>query len=206
MNPPKDPILAAILSVLMPGLGQFYCHQWVRGCLFLAGTFFLVMLAGPLGILVWVWGIFDAYRIAKSLQGYAYTGEGPVIELNRLRLPSVDLRKALPFIGIPLGVVALLLLVAVIVTLRSGLWDSGGSSEEAIRQLIEKIENYKSETGSYPDSLQALIDPTDPIEKKQILDRWGNLYVYRAGEKGFELFSAGKDGQPGTADDVQHRP
>ena len=204
MNPPKDPILAAILSLLIPGLGQFYCQQWMRGCLFLAGAFFLAILAGPLGIIVWIWGIFDAYRIAKALGGSTYTSEGPVIEATKLRLPPIDFRQALPFVGIPLGVVTLLVLVSAIMIFRSGLWKVGGS-EENLQKLVEKIENHKSETGYYPNSLETLIDPTDPIEKKQILDQWGNLYIYRSGEKGFDLLSAGEDGRPGTADDVQHR-
>lgn len=204
MNPPKDPILAAILSVLMPGLGQFYCQQWMRGFLFLAGAFLLTILAGPLGLIVWLWGIFDAYRIAKTLQGGTYTSEGPVIEMSKLRFPKVDISRALPFIGIPLGVVALLALVATIVVFRSSLWKAGGT-EETLQKLIERIENYKAQTSSYPDSLESLIDPTDPIEKKQILDRWGNVYIYRSTAKGFDLISAGKDGLPGTADDVRHR-
>ncbi len=201
MNPPKDPVLAAILSVIIPGLGQLYCRQWTRGIMFLVGALFLTILVPLLGILVWVWGIIDAYRTARALEGYADTGEGPVIEINKLRFPSVDFRKALPFIGIPLGIVALLVLVVAIVTFRSGLWNAGGSGE-GLRKLIEKIENYKAKTGSYPASLETFIDPTDPIEKKQILDPWGNLYIYRPTEKGFDLFSAGRDGQPGTTDDV----
>jgi hypothetical protein len=176
----------------------------MRGCLFLAGAFFLAILAGPLGIIVWVWGIFDAYRLAKALAGTTYTSEGPIIETTKIRFPKIDFSQALPFIGIPLGIVALLVLVAAIVIFRSDFLNVGGS-EESLRKLVEIIENHKSETGSYPDSLETLIDPTDPIEKKQILDQWGNLYIYRTSEKGFDLLSAGEDGRPGTADDVQHR-
>ncbi|MFQ5684161.1 MAG: type II secretion system protein GspG [Candidatus Binatia bacterium] len=205
----KDPILAAILSVIIPGLGQFYCRQWVRGLLFLFSAFFLAFLAPPLGTLlsagVWVWGIMDAYRIAKAAQGYSHTGEGPVIDVSRFRLPKVELRRALPYVGVPLGFVLLVILVATIVTFRSGLWKDS-SLENNLRRLTKEIENYKAQTGSYPESLQSIIDPEDPIEKKRALDPWGNLYVYRQTEKGFDLFSAGKDGRPGTSDDVPHRP
>lgn len=207
MNSPKDPTLAAILSVIIPGLGQFYCQQWGRGVMFFVGTLFLAILAPPVGMLlsagVWVWGIVDAYRIAKALQGYSDAGEGPVIDVSRFRLPGVDLRRALPYVGIPLGIVALVVLVVTIVIFRSGLWKVAGT-EEKLRKLAERIENRKTETGSYPDSLESLVDLTDPIEKKQILDRWGNLYIYRPTEKAFDLFSVGKDGKPGTPDDVQH--
>jgi len=71
---------------------------------------------------------------------------------------------------------------------------------------MAKIEAYKVQTGSYPDSLQALIDPTDPIEKKQTLDPWGNAYVYRTTQGGFELLSLGQDGKPDTKDDIRYYP
>jgi hypothetical protein len=35
---PKNPMLAGILSGLMPGLGQFYCRRWAKGAGFLAGA------------------------------------------------------------------------------------------------------------------------------------------------------------------------
>ena len=68
------------------------------------------------------------------------------------------------------------------------------------------IETYKTKTGAYPDSLDKLIDPTDPLEKKQILDPWGKRFIYRPAQDDFDLFSAGKDGQPGSSDDIQYRP
>ena len=34
----KHPTVAGILSGVMPGLGQFYCGQWVKGIGFLVGT------------------------------------------------------------------------------------------------------------------------------------------------------------------------
>ena len=201
MNLPKDPTLAAILSVIIPGLGQFYCRQWVRGMLFLVGVFFLATFAPPIGIGVWVWGIIDAYRIGKSLQGYTDASERPAIDLSRLRLPKMDWKRALPYIAVPLGVATLFVLIGTIVIFRLDFWRSG-RPEASLHTLIEKVENHKTQTGSYPDSLEALIDPTDPIEKKQTLDRWGNVYIFRPYEKGFDLFSAGKDGKAGTSDDA----
>jgi general secretion pathway protein G len=45
-----------------------------------------------------------------------------------------------------------------------------------------------------------------PFMKKVQLDPWGNMYHYRRpGTKdkgGFDLYSAGADGQPDTADDI----
>ncbi|MCZ6449945.1 MAG: type II secretion system protein GspG [Deltaproteobacteria bacterium] len=205
MNPPKDPILAAILSVLIPGLGQFYCLQWVRGAMFLVGAIIMAMIVPPLSLVVWIWGAVDAYRIAKVLQGYDQTAEGPIIDIGKLRMPHVDLRSAIPYIGIPLGIVIVLVIVISLVLARYGFW-SAGPPRGTLQPLIEKIENYKAHTGSYPDSLEVLIDRTDPIEKKQILDQWGNVYLLRTTGSSFELLSAGQDGHPGTEDDVRYQP
>jgi len=178
VNPPKDPILAAILSVLFPGLGQFYCRQWGRGALFLVGSILTFALIPD---------------------------EGPVIDIGRPRLPSIDIRQALIYIGIPVGIVALLAIIVVFILVRYGLWGDWSSSKR-LEPLMAKIEAYKVQTGSYPDSLQALIDPTDPIEKKQTLDPWGNPYMYRTTQGGFELLSSGQDGKPDTKDDIRYYP
>lgn len=210
MDPPKDPILAAILSVIMPGLGQFYCRQWFRGFLFLLGVFFLIALAPPIGMFLsaglWVWGIVDAYRIARARHINTYSrGEGPIIEVSKLRLPRIESSQILTYVGIPLGIVVLLAVIVMIIAVRSGVWEYDGSKEN-VGRLITKIKQHKRETGSYPDSLETLIDSTDPIEKKGILDPWGNVYIYRASEDAFSLSSTGIDGQPGTADDIQYEP
>jgi hypothetical protein len=154
---------------------------------------------------IWIWSIVDAYRIAKSLQGYDQNGEKPIIEVGRLGMPRVDLRAAIPYIVIPISVAATLVIVASLVLTRYGFWDAT-TERDALRSLAEKIENYKAETGSYPDSLATLIDPTDPLEKKQSLDRWGNDYIYRSTPSGFELSSAGEDGRPETKDDIRLYP
>ena len=206
MNPPKDPILASILSVLIPGLGQIYCRRWGRGALFFFGAFLIGGIIPPfLYIAILTWSAIDAYGIAKDTQGYGQAGDGPVIDIGRPRLPSIDMRQALTYIGLPVSIVALLAIIIVFTLSRYGLWGDRTSGKR-LEPLMAKIEAYKSTTGSYPDSLKALIDPTDPIEKKQILDLWGHPYIYRTTRGGFELLSAGKDGQPGTKDDIGYYP
>ncbi len=58
---------AALCSFFIPGLGQVYNGQLEKGVLILIGTvigaiFFLVP-----GLIVWIYGIFDAYRSAKKM-------------------------------------------------------------------------------------------------------------------------------------------
>ena len=79
------------------------------------------------------------------------------------------------------------------------------------------LDAFEVDTGSYPrgqDGLQQLITaPTDvtgwrgPYLKSDIpLDPWGHPYVYefpgRMNVNGYDIRSAGPDGQLGTADDI----
>jgi len=55
---PKDPVLAAILSTIFPGLGQFYLGEPLKGVLFLLTFVF---------ILPYFLGIFHAYHKAREI-------------------------------------------------------------------------------------------------------------------------------------------
>lgn len=72
MNKKRSPILAGILSTLLPGLGQFYSGQKYRGVAFLLGSLFTVGIVAWYGkpiwylapVLMWLWNIWDAIRAA----------------------------------------------------------------------------------------------------------------------------------------------
>lgn len=60
----KDPMAAALLSVLFPGAGQLYAGKPGRGVgIFMATT--LLLFVG-VGVLIWGVQIFDAYQCAKE--------------------------------------------------------------------------------------------------------------------------------------------
>ena len=75
-----SPILAAVLSLLVPGLGQIVLGKVMRGVMFLLGwivalVVIIALTAVTLGIgsflgccliLINVWAAFDAYNIAKK--------------------------------------------------------------------------------------------------------------------------------------------
>lgn len=93
-GPSKNPIIAGILSGLMPGLGQFYCRQWAKGAGFLVGALAIdavfgvssgtldllrslgapvpsetlghLLIGSFLFLAVAVWSIWDAVRTAKQ--------------------------------------------------------------------------------------------------------------------------------------------
>jgi len=90
---PKNPVIAGLLSGVMPGLGQFYCRQWAKGAGFLAAVSvadfsadvsrslidFLLTRAIPADttkfligstvmLAIAVWSIIDAVRTTKRAQ------------------------------------------------------------------------------------------------------------------------------------------
>ena len=88
---PRSPVIAGLLSGVMPGLGQFYCRQWVKGAGYLGafsvadyaagvsqGLFHFLMnralpenatklLVGAMFMMVVAaWSVFDAVRTARD--------------------------------------------------------------------------------------------------------------------------------------------
>jgi len=82
-----SPILAAILSFFIPGLGQFYAGHFLRG----VGVFVISLILGAVGavgifgliigsiiililtlilplvaFIFWIWNIYDAYQLAAK--------------------------------------------------------------------------------------------------------------------------------------------
>jgi general secretion pathway protein G len=99
-----------------------------------------------------------------------------------------------------------------------------GRTEEARRQAARSdieggialaLDLYEADAGKYPGSLEDLVrKPSDarkwrgPYLKKGKVpkDPWSKAYIYRVpgtqNDGSYDLFSAGFDGQEGTADDV----
>ncbi len=63
----KNPRKALLLSLIpVPGIGQFYNGDVMKGVFMLVGAF--VLLVTPLiGYLaIWIWSVVDAYQVAKG--------------------------------------------------------------------------------------------------------------------------------------------
>ena len=77
----KKNILAAALSAILPGVGQFYNHQWLKGLGFLSAVLvisasirrrmiltepsLIAMLIVIVLFAISIWSVVDAYRSAK---------------------------------------------------------------------------------------------------------------------------------------------
>jgi general secretion pathway protein G len=118
-----------------------------------------------------------------------------------------------------------ILLVVVIIGILAGLVVPNlvGRGEETRVKAAEAdinggiaaaLDLYELDTGSYPDKLEDLVVDTGsvngwrgPYIKKGLpKDPWGNPYIYKKpgqnNASGYDLSSAGKDGQENTKDDV----
>ena len=67
----KNPAVALILSLVIPGVGQFYNGDNKKGAIILGGYFVSWILAaaviGFAGVIgFWVWGMIDAYNVASG--------------------------------------------------------------------------------------------------------------------------------------------
>lgn len=71
-DPPKDPVMMCVLSVLLVGLGQILLGQTAKGITILAGTVALVIFTCGWGALlapfIWLISGLDAYKIATKLK------------------------------------------------------------------------------------------------------------------------------------------
>lgn len=88
----KSTFVAALCSLILPGLGQVYDGKLERGFLIFIGTvigFFIFIIPG---LLVWAFGIYDAYTIA--------------LQMNK---------KEIPFLPTNTGHVILFILLALVI-------------------------------------------------------------------------------------------
>lgn len=78
---------------------------------------------------------------------------------------------------------------------------------DQMKVLRHAIEFYRLDTDAYPEDLEVLTVPTPDAEKGYMseipLDPWKRSYLYRVHGDTYELFCAGRDGEPGTDDDIR---
>jgi len=126
-------------------------------------------------------------------------------------------KKAFTLIELMLVVIIIGVLSAMVVPRLAG------RSEQARAQAAKTdinssiplaLDLYEMDMGHYPESLDYLrtrpaADADNwhgPYLKKKPIDPWGKPYIYKApgdhNQDGYDLFSSGRDGQAGTADDI----
>lgn len=68
MTEQKNPLIAAVLSFLVPGWGQVYNGQgYLKGLMFMIGELVGLLFFVIPGMIIWVYGIYRAYKVADSI-------------------------------------------------------------------------------------------------------------------------------------------
>ena len=72
----KEPLLAAVGSFLFPGLGQVYNGEgMVKGLMYLIGTLIGLLIFILPGLAIWLYGIFNAYKVADNMKSGTIPGK-----------------------------------------------------------------------------------------------------------------------------------
>ena len=75
-NPPKNNVVAIVLSVLFPGIGQLYLGQTTKGVAVLIGYFVIGVVTLGLGFLIiWILSLIDTVKLSGKLQAGQPIGE-----------------------------------------------------------------------------------------------------------------------------------
>jgi hypothetical protein len=174
-----------ILSIIFPGLGQFYYGKNGRAIAM------LILGFTPLYPIALVWSVIDIIRLNKK-------GEAPTFEKKEAIWGIVILLVIIP--------VCFLILFYGSFTLFN--WYSEAYNKPRIvveegNDIVKALNKYKKESGHYPEDLQTLISGS-PIRSRWASDAWGQSYHYEiSGDKKiFKLISRGKDKTLGTNDDI----
>lgn len=139
----------------------------------------------------------DEFSVSKTLVSLLEKG---VIEQKEAapvvtEMPLVEMKKpALSYsFLIVLAIIVSVLLSLFPVFLKTDDLFKRFSASEAVDALRFKIDTYKFEYGSYPETLNVVSKGLDP---------WGNPFIYKQNDYAFVVLSTGQDGKEGTTDDI----
>lgn len=151
---------------------------------------------------------YDRARLNKEFSGFNTTMNDPSLRTQQSGFTLLELLVVMVIIGLLAGYVGPRYFAQI-----------GKSEIKTARAQIDAfgkaLDQYRLDTGHYPGTEQGLavlmVRPAGEskwggpyLTKAVPLDPWDNAYVYKnPGEHGeYDLFSYGKDGQPGGSDEA----
>lgn len=112
----KSPVIAAILSFFIPGLGQVYNGGGLlKGLMYLVGTLIAYMLLILPGVIVYLYGIYNAYSVAKKVNA-------GLLPNKQVGVGSLAVFVVLGFVVIFVGVLAFTFVLTAIIGLTAFLF------------------------------------------------------------------------------------
>jgi ABC-type multidrug transport system fused ATPase/permease subunit len=178
-------MIALVLSILLPGLGQFYYGKNIRAiCMVLLGL-------TPLYPAVLIWTIID------------------IIILNKKgAVPKYTKKDAAWAIVLLVLIIPVFISIAVSGLYAVGSWysDKYVFPEQTMtegRQIATAIIEFHESHGKFPDSIKDIIK-NYPLRSGWIVDGWKEPYIYEIieNEGKFRVISKGRDKALGTDDDM----
>jgi TM2 domain-containing membrane protein YozV len=178
-------MIGIILSIIFPGLGQFYYGKNGRAIAM------LILGITPLYPIALVWSIIDIVRLNKK-------GEAPKFEK----------KEAIWGIIVLLVIIPICFLILFFGSFTLFNWYSEAYNKPRItmeegNDIVRALNKYKKEKEHYPEDLQTIISGS-PIRARWSSDAWGQSYHYEVStdKKTFKLISKGKDKTLETEDDI----
>lgn len=154
---------------------------------------FIVSLVGFIctgGVLCPIGLVMSLIALGKKPRGFAIAG---------------TVIGALGSCGILLAIfVVPIVLVAVVVAGAAAVFGPEGEAQIESAVLAFNLNQYREQTGSYPDTLGEGVQAFD-AESGVLKDPWDRPYIYELSPDGttFRIYSSGPDGTPGTTDDIE---
>jgi len=178
-------MIALILSILLPGLGQFYYGKNIRA------IFMLILTFTPLYPIVLVWSIID------------------VIILNKKEIhPKFSKKEAVWAIVILLVIIPVTLFMVFKGMISIGEWYSNKYIKPEITRaegyaIVSAKKEYHKITGNYPIDIDTLIGH-NPLCSRWKFDGWDEPYIFNILNNGlsFRVISKGQDQILGSEDDI----
>ncbi len=175
-------MIAIILSIIFPGLGQIYYGKTFRGILMILLCF--VPFAYPI---ILVWSIWDCVRLRKTQQVDPITRREAITAI------------VIFFVVVPLGGALLILGGLKSVEYISDNYTKPKQTREEMAEIAAAYTRLTANSGNPPQSLQDLVG-WRPLRQTWFQDAWDTPYHF---DRSGVLKSAGIDRQFGTGDDLE---